>query len=72
MPLAVMGSAVRWMGIVGFLNAASTTINGGQLNFGYFHYKFTAFLPMFIGSYISRYSNEKLGFLLWLRFACLC
>ena len=25
---------------------------------------FTAFLPMFIGSYISRYSNEKLGFLL--------
>jgi ribose transport system permease protein len=25
---------------------------------------FTAFLPMFIGSYISRYSNEKIGFLL--------
>jgi ribose transport system permease protein len=25
---------------------------------------FTAFLPMFIGSYISRYSNDKLGYLL--------
>lgn len=53
------------MGIVGFLNAArNTTINGGQLNFGSISIMFTAFLPMFIGSYISRYSNEKLGFLL--------
>jgi ribose transport system permease protein len=25
---------------------------------------FTAFLPMFIGGYISKYSNEKIGFLL--------
>ena len=41
------------MGIVGFLNATrSTTINGGQLNF----------------SYISRFTNEKIGFLL----AALC
>ena len=53
------------MGIVGFLNAArNTTINGGQLNFGSIAIMFTAFLPMFIGSYISRYSNEKFGFLL--------
>lgn len=53
------------MGSVGFLNAArNTTINGGQLNFGSISIMFTAFLPMFIGSYISRYSNEKLGFLL--------
>ena len=53
------------MGIVGFLNAArNTTINGGQLNFGSISIMFTAFLPMFIGSYISRYSNEKFGFLL--------
>lgn len=53
------------MGIVGFLNAArNTTINGGQLNFSSIAIMFTAFLPMFIGSYISRYSNEKLGFLL--------
>lgn len=53
------------MGIVGFLNAArDTNINGGQLNFGSIAIMFTAFLPMFIGSYIGRYSNEKLGFLL--------
>ena len=53
------------MGIVGFLNAArNTNINGGQLNFGSIGIMFTAFLPMFIGSYISRYSNDKLGFLL--------
>lgn len=53
------------MGIVGFLNAArNTNINGGQLGFASISIMFTAFLPMFIGSYISRYSNEKLGFLL--------
>lgn len=57
------------MGIVGFLNAArNTNISGGQLNFGSISIMFTAFLPMFIGSYISRYANEKLGFLL----AALC
>ncbi len=53
------------MGLVGFLNAArNTNINGGQLNFGSVSIMFTAFLPMFIGSYIGRYTNEKLGFLL--------
>lgn len=53
------------MGIVGFLNAArNTNINGGQLNFGSVAIMFTAFLPMFIGSYIGRFSNEYLGFLL--------
>jgi ribose transport system permease protein len=53
------------MGIVGFLNAArNTNINGGQLNFGSISIMFTAFLPMFIGSYIGRYCNEKIGFLL--------
>ena len=53
------------MGLVGFLNAArNTTINGGQLNFGSIAIMFTAFLPMFIGGYISRYCNEKIGFLL--------
>lgn len=57
------------MGIVGFLNAArNTNINGGQLNFGSISIMFTAFLPMFIGSYISNYTNEKIGFLL----AALC
>ena len=53
------------MGLVGFLNAArNTTINGGQLNFGSIAIMFTAFLPMFIGGYISKYCNEKMGFLL--------
>lgn len=57
------------MGVVGFLNTArSTSINGGSLNFGSIAIMFTAFLPMFIGGYIGRFSNEKLGFLL----AALC
>ncbi len=53
------------MGIVGFLNAArSSTINGGALNFGSIGIMFTAFLPMFIGGYIGRFSNDKLGYFL--------
>lgn len=57
------------MGIVGFLNTVrNTNINGGQLNFASIGIMFTAFLPMFIGGYIGRYSNEKLGYLL----AALC
>ena len=57
------------MGLVGFLNAArNTTSNGGQLNFGSISIMFTAFLPMFIGSYIGRFTNEKIGFFL----AALC
>ena len=57
------------MGLVGFLNAArSSNINGGALNFGSIGIMFTAFLPMFIGGYIGRFSNEKLGYFL----AALC
>lgn len=57
------------MGIVGFLNTArNTNINGGSLNFGSIGIMFTAFLPMFIGGYIGRFSNDKLGYLL----AALC
>ncbi len=57
------------MGLVGFLNAArNTTIDGNQLNFGSISIMFTAFLPMFIGSYIGRFINEKIGFL----FAAVC
>lgn len=57
------------MGIVGFLNTLrSSNINGGQLNFASIGIMFTAFLPMFIGGYIAKYSNEKLGYLL----AALC
>ena len=53
------------MGIVGFLNAArSSNINGGSLNFGSIGIMFTAFLPMFIGGYIGRFSNDKLGYLM--------
>ena len=53
------------MGIVGFLSAArSSNINGGALNFGSIGIMFTAFLPMFIGGYIGRFSNDKLGYLL--------
>lgn len=53
------------MGIVGFLNAArSSNINGGALNFGSIGIMFTAFLPMFIGGYIGRFSNDKLGYFL--------
>ena len=57
------------MGIVGFLNVArSSNINGGSLNFGSIGIMFTAFLPMFIGGYIGRFSNDKLGYLM----AALC
>ena len=57
------------MGVVGFLNVArSSNINGGSLNFGSIGIMFTAFLPMFIGGYIGRYSNDKLGYLM----AALC
>ncbi len=57
------------MGIVGFLQAArSATINGTSLSFGSISIMFTAFLPMFIGGYIGRFSNDKLGFFL----AALC
>ncbi len=53
------------MGIVGFLSAVrSSNINGGALNFGSIGIMFTAFLPMFIGGYIGRFSNDKLGYLL--------
>ena len=53
------------MGIVGFLNAGrNMTINGGSLNFGSISIMFTAFLPMFIGGFIGRYSNEYFGYLL--------
>ena len=57
------------MGIVGFLNATKKH-NNQRWSVELFLYQlmFTAFLPMFIGSYISRFTNEKIGFLL----AALC
>ncbi len=57
------------MGMVGFMNAArNTNINGGNLNFSSVGIMFTAFLPMFIGSYIGRFINTEIGFFL----AALC
>lgn len=53
------------MGAVGFIQAArNTNINTGVLNFGSISIMFTAFLPMFIGGFIGRFSNDKLGYLL--------
>lgn len=53
------------MGIVGFIQAArDTNINSSVLNFGSISVMFTAFLPMFIGGFIGRFSNDKLGYLL--------
>ena len=54
--LVCYGICGALMGIVGFLSAVrSSTINGGAL-------------PMFIGGYIGRFSNDKLGYLI----AALC
>ena len=53
------------MGIVGFINSTSMgMISLGILNFGSIGIMFNAFLPMFIGGFIGRYSNDKLGYLL--------
>lgn len=53
------------MSIVGFLTATSVgTISVDVLNFGSIGIMFSAFLPMFIGGFIGRFSNDKLGYLL--------
>ena len=53
------------MGTVGFLQAARNTyISTNVLNFGSISVMFTAFLPMFIGGFIGRFSNDKVGYLL--------
>lgn len=53
------------MSIVGFLSYTYVgNIQVGVLNFGSIGIMFTAFLPMFIGGFIGRYSNDKLGYLL--------
>lgn len=63
--LACYGICGALMGMVGFLNAVrGSNINGGSLNFGSIGIMFTAFLPMFIGGYIGKFSNEKLGYLM--------
>ena len=53
------------MGIVGFLSVArSGGLDGRSLSFGSIGIMFNAFLPMFIGGFIGRFSNDKLGYLL--------
>ena len=52
------------MGIVGFISATNTGNIQMSLNFGSIGVMFTAFLPMFIGGFIGRFANEKLGYLL--------
>lgn len=52
------------MGVVGFISATNTGTIQMALNFGSIGTMFTAFLPMFIGGFIGRYCNEKIGYLL--------
>lgn len=52
------------MGIVGFISATNTGTIQMALNFGSIGVMFTAFLPMFIGGFIGRYCNDKVGYLL--------
>lgn len=52
------------MGLVGFISSTNTGNIQMALNFGSIGVMFTAFLPMFIGGFIGRFTNEKLGYLL--------
>ncbi len=52
------------MGVVGMISATNTGTIKMALNFGSIGVMFTAFFPMFVGGYISRFSNDKLGYLL--------
>ncbi|MBQ6888189.1 MAG: sugar ABC transporter permease [Lachnospiraceae bacterium] len=52
------------MGIVGFISATNTGNIQMSLNFGSIGVMFTAFLPMFIGGFIGRFCNERIGYVL--------
>ncbi|MBQ1523051.1 MAG: hypothetical protein IIZ74_09855 [Erysipelotrichaceae bacterium] len=52
------------MGAQGFVSSTTTGSIQMALNFGSIGPMFMAFLPMFIGGYIGRFSNDKLGYLL--------
>lgn len=52
------------MGVVGFLSATNSGTVQMALNFGSIGTMFTAFLPIFIGGFIGRFCNEKIGYLL--------
>jgi len=59
---AVSGVLMSMVGLI--LASQMGYIEAGKLNFGTIGVMFTAFLPMFIGGYIGRFSNDKLGLLL--------
>lgn len=52
------------MGVVGFVTSTNTGTIQMSLNFSSIAIMFTAFLPMFIGGFISRFCNEKIGYVL--------
>lgn len=52
------------MGVVGFISSTNTGTIQMALNFGSISAMFTAFLPMFIGGFIGRFCNEKIGYVL--------
>lgn len=52
------------MGAVGFIGMANTGSQQMALNFGSIGIMFTAFLPMFIGGWIGRYINKRVGIML--------
>ncbi|MBQ9825059.1 MAG: hypothetical protein IJM63_11215 [Solobacterium sp.] len=52
------------MGAQGFISATSNGAITMALNFGSISPMFMAFLPMFIGGFIGRFTNDKLGYLL--------
>lgn len=62
--LGCYGICGALMGIVGFLSATNTGTIQMSLNFGSIGVMFTAFFPMFVGGFIGRFSNDKLGYLL--------
>ncbi len=62
--LICYGLAGLLMGAQGFISATTTGSIQMALNFGSIGPMFMAFLPMFIGGFIGRFSNDKLGYLL--------
>ncbi len=52
------------MGAQGFISATNNGAITMSLNFGSISPMFMAFLPMFIGGFIGRWTNDKLGYLL--------
>lgn len=52
------------LGAAGMISDSATYQITTSLNFGSIGTMFTAFLPMFIGGFIARFSNEKIGIML--------